>query len=141
MTALLCAKKIAGLAQSAGIPLTNLKLQKLVYYCQAWHLALRGGELFPDNIEAWVHGPVVRGVFAYYKQCNGAIEPIQCDAADAHLQEVFQAYGSFDGLQLERMTHSELPWMEARAGLAPDAPSRNIISVATMRDFYRKLNG
>jgi uncharacterized phage-associated protein len=137
---MLCAQKIIGLAAARGVnDISNLKLQKLVYYSQAWHLALFGTVLFPDPIEAWVHGPVIRGVFTKYKYGN--LEPARFDlAADSHLVDVFDAYGNFAGSQLERMTHSEKPWIEARAGLAADAPSKNVIRVDTMREFYGALS-
>lgn len=39
--------------------MTSMKLQKLVYYCQAWHLAWSDEPLFRESIEAWANGPVV----------------------------------------------------------------------------------
>lgn len=140
-SAMTCAQKMLDLAKARCLgDMSNLKLQKLVYYSQAWHLGLYETILFPEPIEAWVHGPVVRSVFTKYKY--GSFEPLPCDAIeDAHLFEVIEAYGSFSGSQLERMTHRETPWIEARAGIAPDAPSTNIISVDTMRQFYGDLIG
>lgn len=53
--------------QQAGDPLTNMKLQKLLYYAQGWHLALKGDALFDERIEAWPHGPVVPPVYGTFK--------------------------------------------------------------------------
>ncbi|MFD2419431.1 Panacea domain-containing protein [Amycolatopsis pigmentata] len=47
--------------------LSNLKLQKLLYYAQGHYLALTGRPLFDDEIQAWSHGPVVPAV---YRQWN-----------------------------------------------------------------------
>lgn len=56
--------------------LTNLKLQKLLYYAQAWHLVFRQEPLFTDRIEAWRHGPVVPSVFRQYRHFEDRrIEP------------------------------------------------------------------
>ena len=58
----------------AGDIMSNLKLQKLVYYAQGYHLALFNKEFFSDEIEAWEHGPVVPQLYHCYKQYgSGAI--------------------------------------------------------------------
>jgi uncharacterized phage-associated protein len=138
-SALTCARKFIALATAAGMNLSNLKLQKLVY-AQAWHLAIYDVPLFPDPIEAWVHDPVVRSLYAHYRSCGGNIDAIECDPiADSHVIAVFKEFGSFDGSQLERMTHSESPWVDARVGLAPDEASRNVIPHEAMRKFYASL--
>ena len=124
---------------------SNLKLQKLLYYVQAWNLAFTEEPLFPDACEAWVHGPVVARVFGEYKPNRWAAisDPVGAAVGDprinAHIDNVLDAYGDLGAAQLERLTHQELPWMEARAGLAPDEPSRNPISMNTMKDFYSSL--
>jgi uncharacterized phage-associated protein len=128
-----------------GDVITNLKLQKLVYYAQAWHLALKGKPLFPEHIEAWVHGPVVPPLYGNFKRFGWTaitLEPT-CPAftngTAKHLEEVFSVYGHYSAWDLERMTHQETPWQNARKGLAPDAEGHNIISHDDMRDFYREL--
>src|ERR1035437_5552959 len=87
--------------------ISNLKLQKLLYYAQAWHLALYDAPLFDDKIEAWVHGPVVPGVFREYKRfvwnplsVHGPI-PIFSGEVNSHLKEVIRVYGKFDAVDLE----------------------------------------
>jgi uncharacterized phage-associated protein len=89
-----------------GDPVSNLKLQKLLYYAQAWQLALYDEPLFNDRIEAWVHGPVVPSVYRQYKEW--AWMPIQHDpqppaldsGVQAHLDEVMDVYGSMSAYQL-----------------------------------------
>src|SRR5437016_8859052 len=65
------ARKIAdyliAFAHRVGDPISNLKLQKLLYYAQAWYLALHNEPLFPESIEAWVHGPAVPPVYGKFK--------------------------------------------------------------------------
>ena len=124
---------------------SNLKLQKLLYYAQAWNLALTEEPLFSDTCEAWVHGPVVARVFGEYKSNRWApisdpLGPIVGDfGITAHIDSVLEAYGDLGATQLERLTHQERPWLEARAGLAPDEPSRNPISMKSMKEFYSSL--
>ena len=128
-----------------GDYLTNLKLQKLVYYAQAWHLALSGKPLFDDEIQAWIHGPVIPTVYQRFKKCGYDPIGIQVEAPDfdvkikKYLAKIFDVFGKFTAWDLQQMTHQELPWRNARKGLAPDEPSSNAISLDDMMSFYRKL--
>jgi uncharacterized phage-associated protein len=131
--------------QEKGEPINNLKLQKLLYYIQAWHLTLFDKALFHEDIEAWVHGPVVPSVYREYKGFRwGPItvsSPVEFSAEDGkHADEVLAAYGKFNAWELERLSHSENPWKQARAGLAPDASSNAVITHESMKAYYR-VNG
>jgi uncharacterized phage-associated protein len=129
------------------IAVSNLKLQKLLYYCEAWSLALHDRSLFNDPIEAWVHGPVVAAVFHLYKDSRwSAIGEAKTAAAAgeetlSHISAVIDAYGKFNPSDLERLTHSEDPWIHARQGLDPDVPSRSQISRDAMKAFYSSRIG
>jgi uncharacterized phage-associated protein len=145
-TANLVAECIISLSHEKQNPVSNLKLQKLLYYSQAWHLAMNQAPLFNEDFEAWVHGPVVPAIFRYYRDCRWS--PIPADKMNTsspfrpHLEEVWNVYGGLSAFDLERLTHSEAPWKIARAGLAPDASSHNIITQSSMRDYYAaRLNG
>lgn len=122
--------------------ITNLKLQKLVYYAQAWHLALYDEPIFKERIEAWIHGPVVPTVFNEFKayRWQPISKPVSFfqfpEHAHRHLNEVVRVYGKFDGVTLERMTHQESPWRDVRRGLEPDEPSNRVITHEAMRKFY-----
>ena len=129
-----------------GDLITNLRLQKLLFYTQAWYLALPEFDrpLFDDRIEAWIHGPAQPATYGRFKEFGyGPIKlehtcsPVLSLSIAKHLENVMAAYGHFTAFQLEQMTHAEQPWLEARAGLAPDQPSSNIISHETMKRYYR----
>ena len=142
------AKYILYAANQRGIQMTNLKLQKLLYYCQAWHLAITESELFPERIEAWVHGPVVPPVFRMFKEYRWNNLPLpseepeieygepSCPIRD-HVAEVLDAYAHLSGYQLEALTHHESPWLSARNGIAPDAPSTARITNESMKEYYQ----
>lgn len=144
-TAFQVADNILSSAAEYGDPITNLKLQKLLYYAQAWHLALHDKPLFDERIEAWVHGPAVPPVYGAFKAMGWqpiVPPPIIVDVSDAvksHVREVLEAYGGLSAYQLELLTHQEYPWQNARRGLAPDEPSNNIISQDDMKAFYRAV--
>ena len=126
-----------------GDPVSNLKLQKLLYYAQAWHLALFDEPLFNDRIEAWVHGPVVPSVYRQFKEwawmpiAKDPERPILDQTIQAHLDDVMDVYGSMTAYQLERLTHDEDPWIKARGGIPEDEPSNAVIEQEEMKRFYR----
>jgi uncharacterized phage-associated protein len=122
-----------------------MKLQKLLYYSQAWSLVWDGRPMFSSRIEAWANGPVVREVFkAYqgkYKVSKakfgdpGALKDVERETIDA----VLKFYGSKTGFYLSELTHRERPWMEARKGLAPGEMGDREITKAAMLDYYGSL--
>ena len=126
-TALSVAHFLLKVADSRESSITNLKLQKLLYYCQGVYLAINQTVLFEDNIEAWVHGPVVPSIYQEFKSFGK--NPIQVDEFDCDLDEeteeilieVFDVYGQFSAWKLRDMTHLEPPWMnhEKVAGVIP----------------------
>lgn len=133
------------LSNQEGKPITNKKLQKLVYYAQAWSLVLRKRKLFKERIEAWVHGPAIRSLYFEYKKFGA--EPITetisatslkniSGTAKELLDEVWALYGKRDAGYLEMLTHSEKPWQEAREGLPASESSEKEISLKTMKAFY-----
>ncbi len=140
-TADITANTLIKVSRDRGDGVTNLKLQKLLYYAQAWHLALHKKALFNDAIEAWVHGPVVPGVFRRFRDYKWSTitEPLSGGCTDfftSHISEIFRVYGHLTATQLERLTHKEEPWLHARAGLAADKPSHAVISQESMRRYY-----
>ncbi len=138
------ADAIISISRENKSEITNLKLQKLLYYAQAWYLVFNARPLFGENIEAWVHGPVVAKVFGDFKHLRwSAIDipgtPANSEEINDHLKEVWGAYGKFSATELERMTHSESPWRDARGSLSADEPSRNLISHVSMKEYYSSL--
>lgn len=102
----------------ASSPTDNLKLQKLLYYCQAVSFFLTDKELFSDNIEAWQYGPVVSEVYKEYKS-NGfdIILPsdkiIKLSGKEREIIDLtLSYYGEMSGLELMKKTHKEFPWLD-----------------------------
>lgn len=112
-----------------GDNITNLKLQKLVYYAQGFYLAWYDERLFDDPIEAWAHGPVVRQLYVKY-QAYGAnpipnpegFDPNSIDEQTRELlEEVYAVYGQFSAWGLRNLTHDEAPWKDTQRNQAiPD---------------------
>jgi uncharacterized phage-associated protein len=132
--------------------LSLLKLQKLLYYVQAWSLALNGRRAFDARFQAWVHGPVCRVVFDRFRDTHslydtvGAVnvrEGFRMDSIPeelaSHVSEVLDSYARFTGSQLEDMTHREEPWVKARGGLPAAERCEAEIDEDLMRSYYAKL--
>ena len=105
---------------SGGDQISNLKLQKLLYYAQGAFLAIKGVPLFPDKIMAWMHGPVVPDVYHEYKGYGDAgIAPPETfdpdmfsDEESELLTEVYNEFAQYSAWKLRNMTHQETPWQE-----------------------------
>ena len=120
-----------------GDIISNLKLQKLLYYAQAFNLAINNKPLFEEDIIAWEHGPVVKEVYDIYSQYSGGVIPIPkeevklTDKEHDLLVSVWNVYGQFSAWRLRDMTHSETPWKTTLRN--------KIISHKKLLDFFKPL--
>lgn len=111
-------KIIANTDAEQGETISNLKLQKLLYYLQGFFIAAYDRKLFEEPIEAWQYGPVVRSAYFHFKDfgpksisLKGDEEIIELEEVEAELfKEVMAEYGQFSAIKLMDMTHEELPW-------------------------------
>ena len=127
---------------------TPLMLQKLLYFIQGVSFALNGKPVFPENGQAWVHGPVYAEVYdmfrdfkynpiedARFAMFNGSEDALTEDerrAADL----VVNTFGAYGGKVLEKITHSEAPWKDARKGYGETVPSNEPISMESIKSYY-----
>ena len=130
-----------------------LKLQKLLYYVQSWHLALENSTIFDGKFQAWVHGPVNREVYDRFVAEYSLYTPIlfekltDCNSDFSRIpnedklfiDEVLDAYAGFSGDQLEELSHRESPWKNARVGLREGERSERYIEESDMREYYASL--
>lgn len=129
--------------------MTAMKLQKLVYYCQAWHLVWEETALFGERIEAWANGPVVPDLYRLHRgrlQLSGdetlggdpdVLTPVERESIDA----VLAAYGDKPAHWLSELTHREAPWQEARldAGLRDGDRGTAVITDVALAEYYDSL--
>jgi len=122
----------------SGELMTNMKLQKMLYYEQGFHLACFGTPLFEEDIEAWQYGPVVPVVYEHYKQYGGeGLKPVETlnvvldDEEMSIFNQVFEMFNKFSAIGLMNMTHNERPWISA------GTPSRgNVIDKQVLKDYF-----
>lgn len=142
---------------NVGDFVTNKKLNKVLYYVKAWGLVFFTDGVIEEPFEAWIHGPVCVPVYQQYrvfgysnirqeykngisssqfinnfKQGRSLEELNKIEMIDA----VFNKYAQLTSLQLELLTHSEKPWIEAREGLSPIETGKVVIKESTMKEFY-----
>ena len=103
--------------------ISNLKLQKLLYYAKGFYLAIFGESLFPEKIAAWTHGPVVPEIYHRYKQYGSnpidkqeynPLKKLTKEQID-FLNEIWSVFGQYSAWKLRDMTHNEKPWMDHEA--------------------------
>ena len=124
--------------------ISPMKLQKLCYYAQGFHLALNDNEpLFSPDFQAWQHGPVIKELYDEYKHFGW--KPIDMEITlnykedtkeDEFLTEVVSYFGSYDGATLSAMTHKESPWLDARKGIADSEPSTELITQKSLYKYF-----
>lgn len=123
--------------------LSNLKLQKLLYFAQGEHLARFGGTpLFAERIDAWQHGPVLRDIYHDYKDFGtGDVTPDDDhpfewedvdDDTTQFLIQLWNTYGGFGAWRLRNVTHEQAPWRDVFE------PNRQNIEISrqSMLDFF-----
>lgn len=139
-------------------PMSHLKLQKLLYYCEAYHLAYFGDSIINENFQAWIHGPVCREVYNALKGRSILYSDISFDNASNPdeeiavltssqinlISDVLATLSTWQDGELEAATHREQPWITARRGYMPADRCEVEISKEEMMHFYKaefdKLN-
>jgi uncharacterized phage-associated protein len=121
------------------------KLQKLVYYSQAWHLVWDSEPLFEEPVQAWANGPVIpalfrehRGKFKMKRWPKGNISRLTKSQRES-IDVVLKHYGKRSGFALREHTHKEPPWKDARTGFDAGAPSNAVITHDAMASYYGSL--
>lgn len=134
------------IAEKTG-ELSAMKLQKLAYYSQAWHLVWEEEPLFPQDFQAWANGPVVPELYARHrgmlKVDVGLFHEANTDALDAtakeNIDKVLSFYGTKSAFELSHMTHQEKPWLDARGETPVGEYSCVVITQAAMAEYYSSL--
>jgi uncharacterized phage-associated protein len=135
--------------RQSGETMIHLKLQKLIYYAQAWNMVFRNKPIFISDIQAWKRGPVaVEAWNIFPHSCYAVIHPPKqfidfsktFDSSELKiLADVWDIYGSLSPEELMDLTHSEYPWTRARKGLPDNARSNETILLSDMKDYYESF--
>lgn len=125
--------------------MSTWKLQKLVYYSQAWHLVWADKPLFEEKIEAWANGPVApdlyeqhKGFFSVTRISNGDSQVLTENERES-TDKVIGYYGQYNGQQLSDLTHQETPWKQAREGMGYNERGNVEITKESLAEYYGSL--
>ncbi len=159
MTALHLAHIVTHLVNQKGDTVSHKKLQKLLYYVESWNMVHLGNPMIDEDFQAWVHGPVLPSLYHELKGYGFNDLKVVADENDtpdelinniiaenkitedqlALIDSVLQKYATLNSFQLELLTHSEAPWIEARGACPPHQSCTNTISKERMKEFYSTL--
>ena len=151
---------IAKAEGGACTDLTQLKLQKIVYYAHGWHLGLSGLPLFVEPVQAWRYGPVIESLRSEFRLCGNL--PITRKARDIRLEKgvlverefslndqnamppflsrVWDEYHKFTAVQLMNMTHEVgSPWHQIASHYNFRIPPGTTIPNELIRDYFRAI--
>ena len=126
-------------------PITAMKLQKLVYYSQAWALVWNEQPLFKEKILAWSNGPIVRELYDLHRGAFHVNRLPQGDSKKLHAQQreaidkILEVYGNKSAQWLSDLTHREDPWQEARKGLKSNERGNAEITLASLEEYYSSI--
>ena len=131
---------------------TPLMLQKLLYFIQGIYSALYGRPIFTEDCRAWVHGPVYNSVYNLFKEfkynpiddarfalLKGTEEALTDDEKRV-IDIVVNTFGMYGGKVLERITHNEAPWMDARKGYGDGIPSSELLPKERIMEYFTAVN-
>ena len=121
--------------------ITNMKLQKLMYFAQGHALAVLGHPLFREDFEAWTHGPVIPALYRLYRNFGDQKIPPP-ESVDFSrftpeekqlLEEVWETYGIYSAWGLRNLSHSTKPWIDHQY-------THGVIPQPEMRQYFLTLN-
>jgi uncharacterized phage-associated protein len=125
--------------------MTAMKMQKLLYYSQAWSLVWDDEPLFKSKFEAWANGPVSPEYFSahqgeYTVSSEPRGNPAKLSRSErATVDAILKSYGDKTPQWLSDRTHREKPWRNARAGLADGERGNRVITNSSMAEYYGGL--
>jgi uncharacterized phage-associated protein len=136
----------------------HLKLQKIIYYIQAWHLAIFNEPIIRDDFQAWLHGPVSRKIWNEYRDKSVLYDNLSISKTEGRkiikkveeqlkpdqvemINDVIHEYGSKSGYTLEALTHSEPPWKKAREGYGRADRCEEIIPKEEIKKYFQSMLG
>lgn len=140
-------EKVSHYIAMSDYEITNLSMQKLLYYTDGFAQVLLGRCIFEDDCEAWAYGPVYPSIYRKYKCFENErinVEKTTCDLVDAEekkvIDMVLRCFAIYNGLFLKTLTHNEEPWKKSRQGCDEYDRCNNIISKQSIRDYFKRVD-
>lgn len=136
-------------SEQSRVSLINMKIQKLLYYIQAWSYGINNTPLFEGEFEAWIHGPINRHIydrFSKYKTLYSEIDLTDCIRKSVELTReetvfvdfILENYVKYSGAELELLIRDEIPWIKTRSLIDRNEQCNKTISSDLLREYYGK---
>lgn len=135
-----------------GDLITNLKMQKLIYYAYCWVLTLNNARLFKERMQAWPNGPVLASLYKLLNKYGSSpissnfVASVSLERMEKLDQEVlytlktvYEAYVPKAAYELVALTHNESPWKNAREGMSVTERSNKELSDEDIINYFSKL--
>lgn len=156
-SAMAVANKIIEMGIQKGMPVTQMKLQKLLFYAQGWHYPAFNCPLFDDNFEAWDYGPVIPRIYREFKSFGidginrKGMELVPCgkgyviaepqlsrkEELEPFFEKIWEVYGIYSGTQLSKRTHEpDTPWSIVRAPYGENIPKEIPIPKDLIKQYF-----
>lgn len=137
-------------SEEKRVSLINLKIQKLLYYIQAWSYGINQGPLFNGEFQAWIHGPINVHIFERFSASKTLYSEINLtdrikdnielpDEIAEFVDFILENYVKFSGAELEQLIQEDLPWLKTRGHLGKNEKSTDVIEPELLRNYYGKL--
>ena len=135
------AKYIILFCKEKGYSISNLKLQKLLYFVQAQFLIVKGEPAFLEDIEAWDFGPVVPEVYQYYKVWGSSELPLLLakgarakiyEPDQRLMDEILKECAPYSAVSLVDITHNQDPWLDAY-----ERHCNNVITRESIEEYFK----
>lgn len=159
------ANEFLQLAKAVRMPISPMKLQKLVYFAHGWLIGLKDRDLIDEPVEAWKFGPVIRSLYREFADCGnrpisqlssdvvirerGVVDcvtpslddqPTEAKMARSLTQRIWDVYGQFTAIQLSNLTHQEgTPWHRVYTENAGVLPDRIKIPREYLHDYFANM--
>ena len=150
------------IAERAGVAISPMKIQKLVYFAHGWHLAINGTPLINAPIHAWRYGPVIESLYGQFRDFGNdaitrravgvrglpdgnielyepTISPTDYDRSKL-VQRIWEVYGDYTAIQLSNMTHEpRTPWHQVTTRYPLSSRVRVTIPDDLIREYFARL--
>ncbi len=144
------AERVALYVIASGRDVTNLFLQKILYYVKAISFLFEGTSIIPEPCEAWKFGPVFPMVYEKYKEfgkqeisvhlSDDFVKGLLSDSEQRITDFVLNTFGIYNAWFLKDLTHCEKPWLEARRGAGESEVCRNVMQDDCIYDYFKQMN-
>lgn len=136
-------------SEERRVSLINMKIQKLLYYIQAWSYGINKSPLFEGEFEAWIHGPINRHIYDRFCEQKSLYSEIDFNdmlRRDVELPEniaefvdfVLENYVKYSVTELELLIQEEMPWIRTRGQLNRYEKCNKVISEDLLMEYYGK---